>query len=181
MATGHSDQARYDFTSRWQLETGRESVWEALVEFHDWPTWWPGLKSVEETAAGDENGIGQSATSSWRGPLGYTLNFAIETVERSRPEFLRGIASGDLEGSGRWVLSEIQAAGPDAPVWTQVRFDWQVEARQGWMRRLDRVARPIFVLSHDHVMKKGAEGLAGHLGCQMRDFTAGDAGQLSSD
>ena len=46
---------------------------------------------------------------------------------------------------------------------------------------LFRVARPIFVLSHDHVMKKGAEGLAGHLGCRLRDFTAGDAGQLSSD
>ena len=102
-------------------------------------------------------------------------------MERVRPEFLKGIASGDLDGSGQWMLSEVPSAGSDAPVWTQVRFDWQVEARQGWMRMLARVARPGFVLSHDHVMKKGAEGLAGHLGCRMRDFTAGDAGQVSSD
>lgn len=181
MATGPTEQARYDFISRWQLQTGRESVWEALVEFHDWPTWWPGLKSVEETAPGDENGIGQSATSTWRGPVGYTIDFAIETVERVRPEYLKGAASGDLEGSGRWILTEVPAAGPDPPVWTRVEFEWQVVARQRWMKVLDPVARPIFVLSHDHVMKKGAEGLAGHLGCRLRDFTAGDAGQLSSD
>ena len=68
---------------RWQLETGRESVWEALVEFHDWPTWWPGLKSVEETAAGDEDGIGQSATSSWRGPLGYRCRHRIRGNTRN--------------------------------------------------------------------------------------------------
>ena len=181
MSPGHSSQARFDFISRWQLETDRESVWEALVEFRQWPEWWPGLRSVEEIAPGDEDGIGQSATSTWRGPLGYTLDFAIETVERVRPEYLLGVASGDLEGSGRWILSEVTAAGPRAPVWTEVLFEWQVVATQGWMRRLAPLARPVFVLSHDHVMKGGAEGLAGHLGCRLRDFTAGSGDRVSSD
>ena len=174
MASGSPDQARYDFTSRWQLQTDRESVWEALVEFHDWPTWWPGLKSVEETAPGDVDGIGQSATSSWRGPLGYTLDFAIETLERVRPEYLVGAATGDLEGSGKWILGEVPAAGVSGPVWTEVRFDWKVIATRGWMRRLAPIARPVFGHSHDHVMKAGAEGIAEYLECEMRGFTTGE-------
>ena len=77
-----SDPASFDFLSRWQLATSLETVWDALIDFKSWPEWWPGLQSVVETAAGDADGIGQRANSRWRGPIGYSIEFEIETVER---------------------------------------------------------------------------------------------------
>src|SRR6188768_3380310 len=104
MSSSGSDPA-FDFTSRWQLSTGLEQVWDALVDFKTWPEWWPGLQDVEETAHGDENGIGQRANSHWRGPVGYTIEFEIETVEREYLRCLKGKASGEMSGSGIWHIS----------------------------------------------------------------------------
>lgn len=172
----HADPARFDFVSRWQLSADRVSVWDALIDFQSWPDWWPGLTSVEETAPGNEEGIGQRAISTWRAPVGYSIDVEIESVERRKPEFLKGVATGEVEGSGQWTLSEVPSsgAGPNpAQVWTQINFEWLVVANKKWMEMLDPVARPLFVFSHEYVMKHGAEGLAGHLGCDMRDFAAG--------
>ncbi|MCO5314736.1 MAG: SRPBCC family protein [Solirubrobacterales bacterium] len=163
---GGGDAAAFHFLSRWELACPRERVWDTLVDFHTWPIWWPGLDGVIETIHGDAEGIGQRATSTWRGPIGYSLEISIESVERVHPEFLRGVASGDVTGEGTWRLSP----GPDG--WTGVDFDWNVRANRRWMEFLAPVARPLFVSSHDHVMKKGAEGLADHLGCQIRSFEA---------
>nr|HNH87704.1 hypothetical protein [Solirubrobacterales bacterium] len=114
----------------------------------------------------DEEGIGQKAIAVWRGPVGYTLKMAIEAVEKVHPEFLRGVATGDVVGEGTWTLATT------ADQWTSIEFDWNVRANRKWMEFLAPLARPLFVSSHDHVMKEGAEGLAGHLSCEMRDFSA---------
>lgn len=163
---GAEDPAAFHFFSRWRLSCPRDRVWDTLVDFHTWPIWWPGLDRVIETIHGDAEGIGQRATSTWRGPVGYSLQIAIEAVDRVYPEYLRGVASGDVVGQGAWRLA------PSDDGWTGIEFDWDVRANRRWMEFLAPVARPLFVSSHDHVMKRGAEGLAGHLGCELRDFTA---------
>ena len=43
-----------------------------------------------------------------------------------------------------------------------------------WMQLLNPVARPVFVYSHDHVMERGAQGLAEYLGCELRGFATGE-------
>lgn len=160
------DAAAFHFRSNWQLSVVREEVWDTLVDFHTWPVWWPGLDRVIETIHGDSGGIGQRAVSSWRGPVGYTLDIEIESVERVHPEYLRGAASGDVVGQGTWRLTVPEEG------WTAIEFDWNVRANRRWMEFLAPIARPLFVSSHDHVMKRGAEGLATHLGGEMRGFTA---------
>jgi len=160
------DSASFEFVSSWQVSAGREEVWDALVDFKQWPVWWPSLKKVVETIQGDPDGIGQKATAVWRGPLGYRLKMSIEAVERVHPDFLRGVASGDVLGEGSWRL------GTTEDEWTSIELDWNVKANLSWMEALAPVARPIFVSSHDHVMKKGADGLAAHLNADLRDFTA---------
>lgn len=167
---GGDDPAAFHFHSRWELDCHRERVWDSLVDFHTWPVWWPGLDRVIEQIHGDASGIGQRAVSSWRGPIGYSLEIEIESVERLHPEFLRGVASGDVVGEGAWRLTE-QQTGPET-FWTGVEFDWNVRANRRWMEFLAPVARPLFISSHDHVMKRGAEGLAEHLGCGIRGFSA---------
>ncbi|MDQ5895287.1 MAG: hypothetical protein QG596_1548 [Actinomycetota bacterium] len=160
------DSAAFAFVSRWELKAERLAVWDALVDFNEWPVWWPGLEKVIETIHGDDEGIGQKATATWRGPVGYTLNMAIEAVEKVQPDFLRGVATGDVVGEGTWQLGNTDDA------WTSIEFDWNVRANRKWMEFLAPVARPLFVSSHDHVMKEGAEGLATHLSCDLRSFHA---------
>lgn len=160
------DPAAFHFLSRWEISCGRMEVWDTLVDFHTWPAWWPGLDRVIETIHGDADGIGQRAVSSWRGPVGYSLDIEIEAVQRTCPEYLRGIASGDVVGEGTWRLAVPEEG------WTAIEFDWNVRANRRWMEFLAPVARPLFVSSHDHVMKRGAEGLAGHLGGEIRGFVA---------
>lgn len=166
------DPAAFHFLSRWELACTREEIWGTLVDFHTWPEWWPGLSDVVETIHGDPDGIGQKATSVWRGPVGYSLRISIESVERIRPEFLRGVASGDVIGEGTWHLRPTAPDREGGPAWTEVSFDWDVRANRRWMEVLAPVARPVFVSSHDRVMERGAAGLAGHLGCDLRGFSA---------
>ncbi|MGK2954890.1 MAG: SRPBCC family protein [Solirubrobacterales bacterium] len=169
-----SGSASFDFNSRWQLSVGLETVWDALIDFQSWPGWWPGLQSVEETASGGPDGIGQRATSRWRGPVGYSIDFEIETIEREYLKSLKGKASGELTGSGTWHISPV--ADPEQPgrVWTQIVYEWHVVATKKWMQILNPIARPVFVYSHDHVMEQGAEGLAEYLECEMRNFATGE-------
>jgi hypothetical protein len=161
--SGDPSASSFNFTSKWKLAAPRQAVFEAVEDFKSWVDWWPGLEEIVETDPGGPGGIGQKATSRWRGPIGYVFRFSIEAVERREPDFLMGLASGDLSGTGSWSLAEYMG-------WTDVRLDWNVRAERKWMEFLAPVARPVFVHGHDHVMKAGAEGLAGHLGVEMRDF-----------
>lgn len=173
MSAAGSDPA-FDFISGWQLSASLESVWEALVDFHSWPKWWPGLQSVNETARGDADGIGQRASSRWRGPVGYTIEFEIETVEREYLRSLKGRASGELSGYGTWTISPIADLENPERIWTRVVYEWRIVATKRWMQLLNPVARPVFVYSHDHVMRKGAEGLADWLDCELKGFETGE-------
>lgn len=150
-------------------------VWDALVDYRRWPDWWPSLQDVEETAEGDPDGIGQRATSRWRGPIGYTVEFEIETIELKYPKCLKGKATGDLSGSGAWRIGPVADLNQPGRVWTRIDFEWQVVATKKWMQILNPIARPVFVHGHDHVVKAGAEGLAEYLGCEMRGFATGES------
>lgn len=161
--TAPPEAASFSFRSNWQLAAPRQTVWKALDDVNSWSDWWPGLEEIVETHPGGPDGIGQKATSRWRGPIGYLFRFSIEAVERREPEYLRGLASGDLSGEGSWELSEQGG-------WTGVQLDWAVHAERKWMEFLAPVARPVFVHGHDHVLKAGANGLAEHLGVELRDF-----------
>lgn len=163
------DPASFEFISRWQLSVPVEAVWGALNDFHKWPEWWPALETVEETDPGDSEGIGQRAVSTWRGPLGYSLSFEIEAIQKDYLRTLKGKAEGELTGAGTWHLSPV-----DEGQWTQIAYEWTVMVTKRWMQFLSPVARPAFVYSHDHVMKEGAEGMAEYLGCEIRGFATGE-------
>jgi hypothetical protein len=163
LKSGDASAASFNFCSSWQLAAPRTTVWDTLGDFHAWPVWWPGLEEIVETHPGNADGIGRTASSRWRGPIGYLLRFSIEAIEQREPEFMKGRASGDLSGTGSWSLTEYLG-------WTCVKLDWAVNADRKWMEFLAPVARPVFVHGHDHVMKAGANGLADHLGVEIRDF-----------
>jgi hypothetical protein len=70
---------------------------------------------------------------------------------------LEGEARGELDGVGRWTLSE----GEDG---TLVRYDWTVDVTKPWQRALAPLLRPVFAWNHGVVMGWGEEGIRKRLG-----------------
>lgn len=117
-------------------------------------------ESVEELAPGDARGIGSVRRYTWRGRLPYRLTFDIRVVRVVHAIPLtrvEGIASGDVEGRGRWSFATDGAV-------TSVRFEWQIRTTAVWMNLLALFARPLIKWNHDGVMRRGGEALARLLG-----------------
>ena len=102
----------------------------------------------------------------WKSKLPYELEFEIRSTRSERPHLLEGEASGELEGTGRWRLFDSDGA-------TAVLYEWNVRTARQWMNLLAPLARPIFGWNHDHVMRNGAEGLAGLLGARLLTASGG--------
>ena len=65
-------------------------------------------------------------------------------------------ATGELQGRGVWTFSSEGAE-------TRVRYDWNVDATEWWMRLLAPIARRLFEWNHDVIMRWGQEGLVARL------------------
>ncbi len=152
-------QAAYRFLTTWVLEAPREDVWEALYEIERWPDWWRGVEVVEKLEDGDDDGLGSVYRHRWRSVLPYTVGFEMRTTRIERPLVLEGEARGQLEGLGRWRLYEGDA--------TAATYEWAVRTTRPWMNLLAPVGRPVFVWSHNVVMRWGGECLARHLGARL--------------
>jgi hypothetical protein len=142
----------YQFVSNWRIAAPVEQVWDVLRRPEDWPRWWYGLERVDVIQAGDDNGVGAVREFVFRGRLPYRLRFLMRQSRQERPVLLEGIASGELEGIGRWTIEPIG-------VETAVRYNWDVSPTAEWMKRLAPLARPAFVWNHDWVMRQGETGL----------------------
>ncbi len=151
--------AGYDFLTTWCLDAPLERVWEAIYEVEDWPRWWRGVEVVRKLEHGDENGLGSVYRHRWRSRLPYTIGFDMTTTRVERPHVLEGHARGELEGFGRWRLYEGEG--------TAVTYQWTVRTTRPWMHALEPVGRPVFVWSHNVVMRWGGEGLARLLGARL--------------
>ena len=86
---------------------------------------------------------------------------AIQEDGSRRPlDVSEGDASGELSGVGRWRLFEQGSV-------TAVLYEWNVRTTRAWMNLLAPVARPIFAVNHDYVMRNGGHGLAELLGAPL--------------
>jgi hypothetical protein len=152
--------AEYRFLTTWLLEADRERVWDAIYESERWPEWWRGVLETERLEEGDEDGIGQYGRYVWKSRLPYELEFFVLTTRVERPHLLEGEASGELAGTGRWRLFADGAV-------TAVTYEWNVRTTRAWMNLIAPLARPVFAINHDWVMRNGGEGLAKLLGARL--------------
>ncbi|HET9793614.1 MAG TPA: SRPBCC family protein [Thermoanaerobaculia bacterium] len=144
--------ADYAFITQWWFDAPIERVWETIRQAERWPSWWRSVAAVEKVSPGDASGVGEVRRFTWRGRLPYSLSFQMKTTRVEAPTTLEGVATGELEGTGRWRLAP-ESGG------TAVRYDWNVRATKLWMRLLAPLARPLFVWNHDAVMRDGERGL----------------------
>lgn len=154
--------AEFRFVTLWQIAAPIDEVYQALSRSSHWPAWWKGVEQVRELVAGDDNGIGRVYRYTWKSRLGYCLRFDIRVVRHQSPWLIEGVASGDLQGMGRWQLSERGEV-------THIRYEWQVRTTRLWMGLAAPVARPLFTWSHHAVMADGARGLARLLNARLID------------
>ena len=148
--------AEYHLLTIWRIEAPLEAVFPVIRDSLRWPEWWPGVRNVEQTAAGDTDGINSVWRYSWQGPLPYRVELEVRATRMENLVGIEGTARGDLEGSGRWDFSR-------AGMVSMVRCDWHVRSTRWWMNLIDPVARPMFIRNHARVMAQGAEGLARRL------------------
>ena len=146
----------YELVSHWHLQAPIGAVWDALSDVASWPRWWSYVLEVQELERGDAAGIGAVRQFTWGSALPYQLTFTMQTTVIQRPHVLEAIAEGELNGVGRWTLTQL----PDA---TEVRYDWEVTTTRSWMNVMSPVLGPMFRWNHGQVMADGQQGLARYL------------------
>jgi hypothetical protein len=150
----------YRFVTVWYIEAPLEAVCEAIYHSLNWPQWWCNVESVEDVAPGDARGIGSVRRYTWRGRLPYRLTFDIRVIKIVPLASIEGIASGDVEGKGRWSFTTEGAV-------TVVHYEWQVRTTPAWMNLLALFARPFIEWNHNAVMQQGGEALAHMLNARL--------------
>ena len=153
----------YSFTTYWHLDAPIDIVWDAIMAVEDWPHWWKYVRRIVELQKGDKNGLGATRRYTWSSKLPYSLSFNMRVTQVNRPTFLEGVATGELNGTGRWRLK------PEGET-TRVEYEWTVRTEKPWMNILAPLMAPAFKWNHDQVMAEGGKGLAKHLGVRLLDF-----------
>ena len=152
--------AHYRFLTTWLVAAPRQAVWDAIYDSERWPLWWKGVLEAEKLEDGDETGVGQLDRYVWKSKLPYRLEFHARTTRVEEPHLLEGTVEGELEGTGLWRFFEQHGM-------TAVLYQWRVQTTRPWMNLLTPVARPIFAVNHDYVMRNGGVGLAQLLGAEL--------------
>lgn len=145
--------AEYRFLTVWVLDTPIEKVWDAIVDYKRLPSWWKAVTQARELQAGDTQGMGSVWYLVWKTPLSYSLAFEFRITQIEPPYRLALTAVGEVEGTGRWELSQTETG-------TLVHYYWTVKTTKPWMNALALLIRPLMEWNHHAVMKQGGESLA---------------------
>jgi hypothetical protein len=153
--------------SRWHLDCGIEPAWQRISQVRDWPKWWPNVRAVH--VGGDAQSAegcgapraGSRASIEWKTPLGYGLRLRVTTTRVAAPFELEGVADGDLEGHGLWMLEPRRAGG------VLITYRWDVHLNRTWMHLTAPLLRPLFARNHASVMREGARAMAKAIGCKL--------------
>jgi hypothetical protein len=161
MTTEHTMQ--YSLVTQWHFDAPIEKVWDALTASEEWPTWWGYVKEAVEIKRGDPQGLDSVRRFTWTSRLPYRLCFEVRVKALEKPNWMEGVASGDLNGIGSWRLDNLDGS-------TRVTYIWTVSTAKAWMNLLAPFLVPVFTWNHDQVMLEGGRGLARHLGVSLLEF-----------
>src|SRR4051812_19474744 len=99
-------QKKYSFVTHWELKASLEEVWNTIYNSMEWPQWWKGVYSVKEIRKNDATGINGIREYTWKRYIPYSLTFSMQLTEIEPLKRLKGVAFGELEGTGEWLFSE---------------------------------------------------------------------------
>lgn len=154
--------ADYRFDSMWVVEAPIADAFDALQDYETHPSWWRHIRSASRTEIDQVDRF--TVRYEIQSPLLYSLSFDVALTRAVRPHLIATRATGDLSGTGEWVLSESHGV-------TSIRHLWNVATTKPWMNAVAPVGRPAFRWAHDRVMERGARGLADVLEAQLVAFS----------
>jgi hypothetical protein len=144
----------YHFVTKWFFQAPVERVWQEILNMESWPSWWKNYIKVELPDKGGAKKAGARADFEVRGFLPASIHYRLELTKIERPYHLQGNSTGDLNGTGRWVL-ESRDGG------TYVTFYWDVGTSRplfNWAGRTG-LGRLLLEINHDIIMENGFRGL----------------------
>jgi len=97
----------YRFSTVWCIEAPVHDVWDAIHDSARWPEWWKSVERVVELDSGDGDGLGAVVRYIWKGVLPYRVVLDMRITRIEPLKTLEGVASGMVEGIGRWHFSGI--------------------------------------------------------------------------
>jgi hypothetical protein len=142
------------------LQAPLQDVWDSIYNSMEWPQWWKAVKRVEEIQPNDENGINGIRKYSFGRYIPYELNFTMRLIENEPLKRLKGVAYGELEGTGEWFFSENNGI-------VHVQYNWDIVSNKKWMNTFAFLLSPLFNFFHKLSMQWGGKGLAKKLGTKL--------------
>jgi len=143
----------YELLTTWRIDVPLDRVWETIQDADTWPEWWKGVLKVTKIQDGAENGVGSIRRTTWKRVVPYTLEFDSEIMRVEHERYIEVRAFGELDGAGIWHFMS------DDPLRTRVDYNWQVRTTKSWMNALAPIAKPIFRLNHNSIMRWVEKGL----------------------
>ena len=144
--------AEYTFVDHWFVVAPIETVYRTVADPRTYPQWWKDYDRITILKDAPFPHVGGQAEFLIRSPFGYRLRIVVETVAAEPPRSITTHSSGQLQGTGIW---EFRQEGDI----THVTFTWTVRSDHPVLNRLERVAKPLFALSHAIVSGRGHRGL----------------------
>ena len=144
----------YHFVTKWFFNAPIEKVWKEIEDVESWPTWWQDWRKTAIRGPESKAQLGSVVDCAVRGSLPYTLRFSMEITSLEPPTLSECESSGDLAGSGKWVL-EAQNDG------TAVTYYWDVGTTNPIFNILGKLSfvRAMMEKNHNEVMASGHHGL----------------------
>ena len=150
----------YNFVTIWKIEAPLQVVWDIICDLENLPHWWKAVVKVKVKERGDNEGVGFLTEQTWKGVLPYKLSFVSKTIAVDTLKSIELVASGDLEGRGKWTFTE------DKGIVT-VRYNWDVKTTSLGLSYLAFLLKPLLAWNHNEIMRQGALGLANKLDSRL--------------
>ncbi|MBV9921222.1 MAG: SRPBCC family protein [Pseudonocardia sp.] len=122
-------------------------VRDVLVDLERYPEWWPQVVAVASLGPDDARVLCRSV-------LPYTLDLVLHAVRRD-PSVLEVRIEGDLDGTARWELIELEGS-------TRLHFAQEVSVG-GWLAAASVLGGPLLRWNHDRMMAGCRAGLKGRV------------------
>ncbi len=143
----------YHFFTDWRVKARAEEISEVLGDATELPRWWPAVYlDVQRVKAGDENRIGEEISLYTKGFLPYTLRWSFIVTEVIPHKRIKLESRGDFVGYGIWTFEQ------DGE-YTNVRYEWNIEAQKPLLKTLSPILKPIFEANHKWAMQTGLTSL----------------------
>jgi hypothetical protein len=141
----------YVLHSEWSIPGKAAEIYRILIEFAAYERWWADVYlDVEQSATGDEDGLGAEASFRTKGKVNYPLKWSAQVGSTNFPHGFSFDATGDLVGRGAWALEQHGDR-------VHVAFDWTVRAEKPLLKHFSFLLKPVVRANHRWAMQRGQE------------------------